>query len=261
MSGKRVVVTRAESQAGEFAARLRALGAEVIEFPVIEVRPAADYGPLDKAIERLEEYDWLVFTSVNGVRFFVERLDRSAKDWRNLRARLCAIGPATRAAVEALHLKVDIVPEAYVAESLVEAFAGVDLTGRRVLLPRAAVARDVVPVELAKRGATVEVVEAYRTAAPQNAAERAAEVFGRAPMPDWVTFTSSSTVRNLLAIVDAERLQGVRLASIGPVTTATLREHRLEPAVEADPYTTGGLIDAIIAYEQSGSTAQASPEG
>lgn len=259
MSGKRIVVTRAESQAGEFAAKLRVLGAGVIEFPVIEIRPAADFGPLDRAIARIEDYDWLIFTSVNGVRFFVERLDRSPKDLRNLRARLCAIGPATRAAVEALHLKVDIVPEAYVAESLVAAFAGVDLAGRRVLLPRAAVARDVVPVELAKRGAVVEVVEAYRTAAPENAAERAAEVFGRAP--DWVTFTSSSTVRNLVAIVGPERLQGVRLASIGPVTSATLREYGLEPAVEANPYTTAGLIDAIIAYEQTGSTGQASPAG
>ncbi len=254
-------MTRAESQAGEFAAKLRALGAEVIEFPVIEVRPAADFGPLDRAIERLEEYDWLVFTSVNGVRFFVERLDRSSKDLRHLRARLCAIGPATRAAVEALHLKVDIVPNAYVAESLVEAFAGIDLAGRRVLLPRAAVARDVVPVELAKRGALVEVVEAYRTVAPEDASRRAAEVFGGEQKPDWVTFTSSSTVKNLLAIVGAEPLRGVGLASIGPVTTATLREYGLEPAVEANPYTTAGLIAALIAYEQTGSTTQASPAG
>jgi len=250
LEGRKIVVTRAEAQAGEFSAKLRAAGAEVIEFPVIEIRPAADPGPLDAAIARLEEYDWLIFTSANGVKYFLERLDRSPKDLRSLRARLCAIGPATRAAIEALHLKVDLMPAAFVAESLVEAFENIDLNGRKVLLPRAAAARDVAPVELAKRGAVVEVVEAYRTVAPEGGTERAQALFGTGSKPDWVTLTSSSTVRNLLAITGAELLRGVRLASIGPVTTATLREFGLEPAVEARHYTTDGLLEAMIAYER-----------
>ncbi len=162
--GKRIVVTRARAQAGALSTRLEALGARIIEIPAIEIRPAADYGPLDRAIADLASYDYLIFTSANGVRHFVERLDRSAADFRVLRARICAIGPATRAAVEALHLKVDLMGKEYVAEGLLEAFTGHELAGKRVLLPRAAVARDLVPVELTRRGARVDVVEAYRTA-------------------------------------------------------------------------------------------------
>ncbi len=151
--GKRIVVTRAKGQAEALTGRLRALGADVVELPTIEIRPAADSGPLDRAISELACYDWLIFTSANGVRFFLDRLDRSATDLRALRAKICAIGPATRAAVEALHLKVDLMGKEYVAESLVEAFAAHELAGKRVLLPRAAVARDLVPAELTRRGA------------------------------------------------------------------------------------------------------------
>src|SRR6185312_10352551 len=125
---------------------------------------------------------------VNGVRCFLERLDQSASDLRALRARICAIGPATRAAVEALHLKVDLMGAEYVAEGLVEAFRNHDLAGKRVLLPRAAVARDLVPSELTRRGAVVDVVEAYRTTLPDAAARRAREIFGAARRPDWITF-------------------------------------------------------------------------
>ena len=160
--GKRIVVTRAREQADALASHLSALGAGVIELPTIEIRPPADSAPLDRAIAELDTYDWLIFTSANGVRFFLEHLD----DLRKLRAKICAIGPATRAAVEALHVKVDLMGKEYVAESLLEAFAAHDLSGKRVLLPRAAVARDLVPNELARRGARVDVVEAYRTVRP-----------------------------------------------------------------------------------------------
>ena len=249
--GKRIVVTRDRRQAMELAEPLEELGAETILLPVIEIRapdPAAlDPAPLDQAIARLDSYDWLIFTSVNGVRYFVEALDRSSTDLRSLRAKLCAIGPATRAALEELHLKVDRMPKEYVAESLVEAFAGEDLTGRRILLPRAAVARDLVPAELTRRGATVDVVEAYRTVAPEDVTARAQEIFKR--KPDWITFTSSSTVRNFISAFVAaggrEALDGVRIASIGPVTSATLREYGLKVDVEADPHTIDGLVAAI----------------
>jgi len=244
--GKRIVVTRDRRQAMELAEPLEALGAETLLLPVIEIRAAADAGPLDHAIERLGDYDWLIFTSVNGVRYFVEALDRSVRDLRALKARLCAIGPATRAAVEALHLRVDRMPEEYVAESLLEALADDDLNGKRILLPRAAVARDVVPVALRERGAIVDVVEAYRTVIPEDAGAQAGEIFER--KPDWITFTSSSTVKNFIAAAGREALDGVKIASIGPITSATAREHGLAVDVEANPHTVEGLVTALLQF-------------
>jgi uroporphyrinogen III methyltransferase/synthase len=244
--GKRIVVTRAKGQAEALSARLRALGADVVELPTIEIRPAADYGPLDQAIASLARYDWLIFTSANGVRFFLDRLDQSAADLRSVRARICAIGPATRAAVEALHLKVDLMGKEYVAEGLVEAFAAYDLTGKRVLLPRAAVARDVVPVELTRRGAHVDVVEAYRTVIPDEAAEHARALFTASRWPDCITFTSSSTVQNFVAVAGVAALAGVKAVSIGPVTTKTARGLGIKVAAEAQPFTVDGLVSAIL---------------
>jgi uroporphyrinogen III methyltransferase/synthase len=243
---KRIVVTRAREQADALAARLLALGADVIEMPAIEIRPAADYAPLDRAIAELPSYDWLIFTSANGVRFFMERLDRSACDLRALRARICAIGPATRAAVEAMHLKVDLMGKEYVAEGLLEAFAGVELAGTRVLLPRAAVARDLVPQELARRGARVEVVEAYRSVMPENMPARARELFAGSHPPDCVTFTSSSTAQNFIAAAGTSALGGVKVATIGPITSCTARELGIEVAAEAQPYTIDGLVQAVM---------------
>jgi uroporphyrinogen III methyltransferase/synthase len=244
--GKRIVVTRAKGQAEALSARLHALGADVAELPTIEIRPAADYAPLDAAIASLSCYDWLIFTSANGVRFFLERLDKSGMDLRSLRARICAIGPGTKAAVEALHLKVDLMGKEYVAEGLVEAFAGHDLVGKRVLLPRAAVARDLVPTELTRRGGVVDVVEAYRTVIPEEAGERARALFSATRKPDCITFTSSSTVQNFVAAASTEALAGVKVATIGPVTSKTARGLGLEVAAEAHPFTMDGLVDAIL---------------
>jgi uroporphyrinogen III methyltransferase/synthase len=248
--GRKIVVTRAVDQAAELSNRLRALGADAIELPVISLEPPADPAPLDRAIERLSSYDWLIFTSVNGVRFFMDRLDRSPQDLRSLKARICAIGPATRRAVEDLHLKVDLMPEEYVAESLVKAFAPENLAGKRVLLPRAAIARDVIPAELTKLGAQVDVVEAYRNVVPTEATARAREIFAGERTPDWITFTSSSTVKNLLAIAGREALEGVRIASIGPVTSSTLCSHGLQVDAEAKQFTVDGLVEAILAAHQ-----------
>jgi uroporphyrinogen III methyltransferase/synthase len=244
--GKRIVVTRAKGQAEALSVRLRSLGADVVELPTIQIRPAADYAPLDQAIASLSCYDWLIFTSANGVRFFLERLDKSGTDLRSLRARICAIGPATRAAVEALHLKVDLMGKEYVAEGLVEAFAGHDLVGKRVLLPRAAVARDLVPVGLTRRGAVVEVVEAYRTVIPEEAGQRARDLFSANGKPHCITFTSSSTVQNFVAVAGADRLAEVKVASIGPITSNTARGVGIEVAVEAHPFTIDGLVHAIL---------------
>ena len=236
--GKRIVVTRARDQAPELSEKLRALGADAIEFPVIDIQPPSDPAPLDRAIEHLGEYDWLIFTSANGVRYFLDRLDASSQDLRGLRARICAIGPATRRAVEALHLKVDLMPEEYVAESLVRSFGAIDLKGARVLIPRAAVARDVIPVELGKRGAHVDVVEAYRNVVPDKVSQ--------VPKADWITFTSSSTVKNYVDIAGRESLEGVRVASIGPVTSETARSLGISVDAEARPYTIDGLIAALL---------------
>jgi uroporphyrinogen III methyltransferase/synthase len=239
--GKRIVVTRAREQADALGSRLSALGAGVIELPTIEIRQPADPAPLDRAIAALDTYDWLIFTSANGVRFFLDRVD----DLRKLRAKICAIGPATRAAVEALHVKVDLMGKEYVAEGLLEAFAAHDLSGKRILLPRAAVARDLVPTTLARRGAHVDVVEAYRTVAPEHLAEQAREILSR--RPDCITFTSSSTVRNLVEAAGAEALRGIRVASIGPITTQTARDFGVEVAIQAEVFNVEGLVEAVLA--------------
>jgi uroporphyrinogen III methyltransferase/synthase len=241
--GQRIVVTRDRRQAAELMDPLEELGAEVISMPAIEIREAADPAPLDAAIAQLASYDWVIFTSANGVRYFVDHLDRSSIDLRSLKAKLCAIGPATRAALEALHLKVDLMPKEYVAESLVESFADENLSGRRILLPRAAVARDVVPVELRRKGAIVDVVEAYRTVVPEGI-----RTFDR--KPHWITFTSSSTVTNYIAAMDTDSLEGVKIASIGPITSATIREQGLAVTVEANPHTTQGLVQAIVSASE-----------
>lgn len=241
----RIVITRARGQAAELAAKLEALGAEVIEFPTIEIRPAADYGPLDDALARIASYDWLIFTSANGVRFFLERLARAGMNIDTARARICAIGPATRLTAENAGFRVDLMPNEYVAESLVRAFEGVDLHGKRILLPRAAIARDVVPARLRRRGAQVDVVEAYRTAVPENAPALARAIFAEGRKPDWITFTSSSTVTNFVEAAGAKALEGVRVASIGPITTATAKKLGIAVTAEAKTYTIEGLVAAI----------------
>ena len=240
--GQSVVVTRAKEQAAALSGPLRQLGAEVIEVPAIAIEPPADYAAIDAAIARLSSYDWLLFTSVNGVRRFGERLDVSSFDTRAIRGKLCAIGPATRDALAEMHLKVDVMAREYVAEGLLEALSQYDMNGAAVLIARAAVARDALPAELGRRGARVDLVEAYRTVVPPNVVLR--------NKPDWITFTSSSTVSNFIgAVGGAAALAGVRVASIGPITSATLRGYGIEPTVEAKTYTVEGIVEAIRGFE------------
>ena len=254
LAGRRIVVTRAREQADTLVASLSALGAAVVELPTIEILPPSDPGPLDRAIARLPSYDWIVFTSANGVRAVVDRLP----DLRAMRGKICAIGPATRAAIEALRLKIDLMGEEYVAESLVQAFAAHPVEGKRILLPRAAVARDVVPVELSKRGAHVDVVAAYRTAPPENLAAAIREAFRR--RPDAITFTSSSTVKNFVEAAGAATLAGVHAVSIGPVTTQTARELGVAIAAQARVYTAEGLVEALVGlYTETTPPAIATP--
>ena len=251
LAGKRIVVTRAAHQAAALTALLEERGARVIEVPVIEIAPPSSYAPLDAALAQVSGYDWLILTSVNGVEAMFTRLAEIGANGGALRKlSICAIGPATRAAVEARGLKVSVMPERYVAEAVVEALAA-QIPGKRVLLVRAAVARDVIPEQLRARGATVDVVEAYRTLVPAGSAERLRAILQSADeRPHTITFTSSSTARNVVEMLGgaeaaARALQGIALASIGPVTSATLRESGLQVAIEAAAYTMPGLAEAI----------------
>lgn len=245
--GKTVIVTRARAQASELTKKLEAQGAKVIEVPAIKIVPAADYAPLDQAIGELNAYKWLVFTSANGVDYFFQRLLQAGKDARALASvKLAAIGSATAQALADRGLTADLVPSAYKAEELAEALARQIAKGDKILIARAKVAREVLPESLRKLGAQVDVVTAYETAADcENRDELLAAL--RDGSASVVTFTSSSTVTNLLKILGEDKalLQKAALAAIGPVTAATLRQHGLTPAIEAEKYTIDGLMQAI----------------
>lgn len=216
------------------------------EIPAIEIRPPRTFRPLDQALLALPKYDWLILTSVNGVEALRSRRKKLGLPVQALRGlQLAAIGPATRAALEACGLRVRVMPREYVAEAVVRALRR-RVRGKRVLLVRAALARDVIPRRLRRAGARVDVVAAYQTVIPRGSAARIREAMKDARRrPDFITFTSSSTARNLVAILGLRNLAGVKLASIGPVTSATLRELGLRVHVEAKEYTMAGLVRAM----------------
>ncbi len=241
LRGQRIVVTRAAHQAEELAGPLREMGAEPILLPMIGIAAPDDKTALVDAAEHVNEYDWIIFTSANGITSFVAELADTG-DW--FRPRIATIGQATREVAEEYGLRVELTPEKYVGEALVEAFRGHPMDGKRVLIPSAAVARDVVPNELRKRGAQVDVVEAYQNVMPADAPRRAQEVF-QEPLPDWVAFASSSAVEHLAAVVAQEVLQDVKIASIGPATSATVVARGLRVKAEALDHTIAGLIEAM----------------
>ncbi len=241
LRGLRIVVTRAREDAEELARRLRELGAETILLPVIAIQPPADAAPLRRATTQANNYDWIIFTSANAVRAFAAELPHPA---RMCKAAVATVGSATRKAAEEQGFTVRITPEKYIAESLVEAFQTEELNRRRILIPTAAATRDVVATELRKQGAHVTVVEAYRNVLPPEARDGAAAVF-QEPYPDWVTFASSSAADNLVSLVGADALQGVKIASIGPITSDSVRKHGLEVAAEATVHNIEGLVRAL----------------
>ena len=250
--GKRILITRPRQQARDFRRALELLGATAISFPTVEVREPDSWDRLDRAIETIDQYDWLIFTSVNGVKYFFQRYFRHHSDIRQLKGvRIAAIGPATRRAVLDFSLAVDTLPSDYQAEGLVESLRGKVVKGMRVLLPRARVAREVLPRQLQRQGASVEVVEAYRTGTPEDAQSRWAQILDETA-PHMVVFTSSSTVANLADLVRpkplADSLQGVAVACIGPITAATARESGLGVDLVPQKYTTASLIEAMEAY-------------
>ncbi len=249
--GKRIVITRAREQAGALRDALAEVGAEVIELPTIEVRNPASWAAIDAAIGRLEEFQFLLVTSANGVRNFLARLKACGRDVRDLKGlSIGAIGPATAAEFARTGVRVDFVPKEYRAEGLIEALAGQNLRGKSFLIPRAKLARDLVPRVLKERGARVEVVEAYETVTPEVPATELERLLS--PPPDAITFTSSSTVSNFAKLFPnrslSQVLSGTAIASIGPVTSETVCKLGLEVAVEAAESTIPGLVKALLDY-------------
>jgi uroporphyrinogen III methyltransferase/synthase len=235
LAGRTVAVTRARAQASGLARRMRALGAAVVEVPAIRIVPLQGPAP------DLERFDTVCLTSPNGVDLLFERLRAAGRDARAFAGvRVAAIGPGTARALEAHGIRADIVPEQFVAESLVQALA--DVPVRRALIARAAEARDVLPQALRERGAEVEVVALYETVAEPVSAEQLSSL----EQADYVTFTSSSTVRNFFDAVGNGLSERTRLVSIGPVTSATMRELGVEPHVEAEQHDIDGLVEALV---------------
>lgn len=252
--GRRIVVTRAREQASGFLARLAELGAECIQFPTIQVVPPETWGPLDAAIRDVGVYTWLLFTSVNGVRFFFERLAAQEKDARFLGGvRVGAIGPATAEALEGRGIRPDLVPGEYRAEAVVEALGGENMAGARVLLPRAEKAREVLPLELEKMGASVDVVSAYRTVKPDRDVSRVRSLLEQGAI-DVITFTSSSTVTNFAEIFAGEEtalrewMRRAKVACIGPVTARTAEDQGFSVDVMPFSYTIEALIESVVRH-------------
>ena len=246
--GKTIVITRAEAQAESFIHRLEERGAEALLYSTIKTVPPEDWGPLDHALEKLSTYDGIIFTSVNGVRFFTQRLREKNKDIRELKGvRVYSIGPKTEQAVRDLHIKVDTVPENYVAESLIESMGKENVNGKKFLLPRAAVAREILPDTLREMGASIDVVPTYQTISPKPSDTSFLQRLDEGAV-DVITFTSSSTVANFIDRLDQEhhaKLNNIAIACIGPVTQKTAEDHGLKVSIVPDEYTVEALASAI----------------
>lgn len=248
LEGKRILVTRAAHQAGKLSDGLRVVGAEAVEVPVLEIEPPQNLEPLDKALDEIHSYDWLVLTSANTVRALVERAGMLMLPLTSLaQLNVAAVGEATAETARNAGFKVAVVPETYVAEALVDCLAG-RVAGKRILLARAEVARDVIPDALRAAGAEVDALDAYRNVVPEAAAQalRAALAKGI----DAATFTSSSSVTHLAEAARkagiAFPFAGVAAVSIGPITTETLRQLNWEPAAEASASDIPGLVAAVV---------------
>ncbi|MBH0203377.1 MAG: uroporphyrinogen-III C-methyltransferase [Nitrospira sp.] len=258
--GKRVLMTRAKEQAGELAIRLVGYGAEPVEAPTISILPPLDWAPVDHAISGIGTYEWIIFTSVNGVSRFMTRLLARGLDARCLAGRqLCCIGPRTAQELEKFGVRADVVPADYQAEGVLAALHRQDIQNTRILIPRAEVARELLPDELRAAGAHVDVISVYRTLTPE-------QDFGgwRQELMDHrihvITFTSSSTVRNFVAMLGGMEgvkplVQSVTIACIGPITAKTAEEYGLTVSIMPSENTIPALVDAI-AHHYSGSRAQ-----
>jgi uroporphyrinogen III methyltransferase/synthase len=247
--GKRILITRTRKQASKLSERLKELGARCYQVPTIEIKPIKN-PEVKEEIKKVTSYDWLIFTSENGVEVFFERLFEEGLDVRALsRLKIAVIGSATKEKLFTYGIKADLFPErSFTQEGLLEAFASVDLTEKKVLIARAAKARDVLPKGLEEKGALVKVLPIYETLCPESSKERLNALLREGV--DVITFTSSSTVQNFFKLLGEEKelLSGVKLASIGPITSQTLREFGYEPHIEAELHTIEGLVEAILKY-------------
>jgi len=256
LAGRRIVVTRARQQAGGLAQRIEALGGEAIEFPTIEIQPPTSFAALDGAVRQISTYQWIIFTSVNSVEPFLERLKLAAKATGDLRhAQVVAIGSETAKWLSAAGVGVTVIPGRFQAEGILESLNPVELVGKRVLIPRAAKARDVLPDTLRQWGASVDVVEAYRTVAPAFDAAAIQQQLQRGAI-DMVTFTSSSTVSNFVQLCGGGSLASIvgnaALASIGPITAQTIEELGGQVSVMAQEFTIDGLVRAMVDHFSGG---------
>jgi uroporphyrinogen III methyltransferase/synthase len=248
--GKGIVITRPKEQAEEFSQLLRQLGAKVIHFPTIKIIPVAAGQELDRAIGNVETYQWLIFTSANGARLFLKRFSELERDIRDLKGvRICTIGPATAAVIEERGIKVDLVPESFVAEGVVEAFQNQGISGQHILLPRAEVARDIIPEGLTRLGAQVEVVDVYRTVSSGVEGAGLKELINKGEV-DVITFTSPSILKNFMAIMgeDFRLPAGIKIACIGPVTAAAVKKAGLKVDIMPESYTIPGLVEAMVDF-------------
>ena len=239
--GTRVMVTRPEDPHDSLAEQFRTLGAEVIVQPAIRIADPPDWRPVDDALARLDTFDWLVFSSANGVRYLLDRQNEAAQLFSGVK--LAAIGPGTADQLARYHLCADLVPDQFHAEALADALAR-QAPGRRFLLARASRGREVLAEQLAAAGATVEQIVVYTSTAVERPAPEVAALL-RAGRIDWITVTSSAIARSLVRLF-GEDLRRAQLASISPLTSGVLRELGHKPAVEAAEYTVSGLVAAIV---------------
>jgi len=250
--GKRIVITRPEDQAAGFISDLSELGAQCLLFPTIKIIPPANWKELDSAIGDLSRYDWILFTSVNGVKYFFERLHFAKRDARHLKGiKIGAIGPGTAAALMDMGTNPDLVPDQYMAEGVVEKLEESLLDGKRVLLPRTVIARDYIPKKLKKLGAVVDVVEAYQTVQPEYSQDHLVKLFKDGTI-DMITFTSPSTVDNFLALFEGrsiiKEILKAKVACIGPITAQRATEKGLKVIIVPDEYTVDALTRAIVEF-------------
>jgi uroporphyrinogen III methyltransferase / synthase len=250
--GKRIVVTRSRDQASVFAEMLIDRGATTIELPTIDVVPPASWDELDKAFGELESYNWIIFTSANAVRFFMERLSSLGRDIRMLKGiNICAVGPKTAESLGSYGLRADLIPAEFKAEGVLAALGGVNIKGLRFLIPRAKIAREIIPEKLKQLGASVTVAIAYENVKPMADVERTKKLLEEKKIAA-VTFTSSSTVHNFVEMIGQKEykalLNGVTVACIGPVTAKTAEEYGMKVDVMPQEYTIPAFVDALVQY-------------
>jgi uroporphyrinogen III methyltransferase/synthase len=249
-------VTRSRQQASVLSKLLRAEGAEPVELPTIEIKPLDDFSHLDAALDRVGGYAWVVFTSANAVDAVFGRLAVAGKDARVFGGvRVGAIGPATAALLAEKGIAADFVPDTYTTEAVADGFSRFAMGGEKVLLPRADIATDTLANGLRKLGADLDEVDAYRTVTPHDSAARARQLLGEGEI-DAITFTSSSTVRNLMMLIDGDAtlLDGISVVSIGPVTSEAARDLGLTVDVEATEHTVSGVVAALLALHPDPTT-------